>query len=63
MLPIRSDKWFKGATVSYLISGLYGYSPADAVQDFQNEPRYVKKHEGLTIVGSNSEEPKSKVKN
>jgi len=50
---LPSEKLFKGVVANYLISGLYGYSPADAVQDFKNSPQHVLKYGGSTYVASN----------
>ena len=55
---VPSSKWLKGATADYLISGLEGCSPADAVQDFKNEPKYVLKYEGTTHIGTNTRKTK-----
>ena len=49
-----TDKWLKGATADYLIGGLKGYSPADAVQDFKNAPKYVLKYGDTTHIGTNA---------
>ena len=41
-------------TVLDLIGGLKGYSPADAVQDFKNAPKYVLKYGDTTHIGTNA---------
>lgn len=51
---LPSDKWFKGATADSLIGGLKGYTPADAVQDFKNNPNHVLKYGGKTHAGPNN---------
>ena len=51
---LPSDKWFRGAVADYLIGGLKGYSPADAVQDFKKTSKYVLKYGGTMHSGSNA---------
>ena len=51
---LPSDKWFKDATATFLLDGLKGYSPADAVQDFKNASKYVLKYGGKIHIGTNN---------